>query len=235
MYLRDSKVLPVIQTWEPDQPYNERLYTSFAPHKHLFLYPLFEIDETDQGISYDYMENTIKKFNPFIDLFQGTGLSVFDRVCAVGMAALRSSLYNPVNWDYILYMEGDIVLSRHFDTYWNAIQVPENLGLLTFYTPGYEYESPNRNINSIIYQFPGQRFYGIQCVLFPRDIVEDIVKNESSLVNLYQGYNDIRWKEYLLAKGRDFWCTGRSMAQHIGLDRPHRAPSNPHTSSTFYD
>jgi hypothetical protein len=234
MYLKDLKTLPVIQTWEPDWPYLEELRKSYLPHKGIFTRPLLCIDEPIYGCSYDYLESTVKGFEPAdIRFFNEYDKPLFEHICNAGMDALKTAI-KIKDWDCILYMEGDIILSSKFDKVWEQIELPDNLGLLTFYTPGYEYESPYRFPNALVYKFPGQRFYGIQCVLFTRDVVEDMVRNEDTMIKTYPGYNDIRWKEFLLARGKDFWCTARSMVQHIAPTKPHKAPSNPHTSDTFY-
>ncbi len=234
MYLTECKVLPVIQTWEPDEPYTKELLRTYQPHKNLFLDPLISVDVTAKPMSEKYFLEVIQPFEPYVDVFSKPGVDLFIRVCSAGMSALRSALTYPKSWDLIMYMEGDIILSSHLSEVWKVIQLPENLGLLTLYTPGREYETKNKK-DYPIYEFPGARFYGIQCVLLPRNIVQDLVDNEHSLLTTFPGYNDIRWKEFLLASKKSFWCTHRSYAQHIAPNKAHKAPSNPHKSDTYYD
>jgi hypothetical protein len=231
MYM-PTKVLPVIQTFEPDMNYLVQLQESFKPLENILMKPLMVIDVPNTGISFEYTK-VLNRFNTSkFSLYEHKyDVDNFVNICDVAMRGLKDSLV----YDYggILYMEGDIVLSSRLAYIWGQIELDDKLGLLTFYLPGHEYESVYKDRNKVMYPFPGERFYGIQCVYFPRDIVEDLVQNEHELLATFPGYNDIRWKEFLLTRNRTFWCTSHSYAQHIGFDKPHKAPSNPHWSDEY--
>jgi hypothetical protein len=226
------RILPIIHTHPPDEPYLRQLLSRYPLVSEVFLRPIFQIDVLKDGISEDY-DRLLKSVSPQLischehDYSKGVAWNV----CNTGMEALRTAL--TIKADLYLFLEGDIVISRKICGLIKDIVIPDNLGLLTFYTPGDEYPSdtPNRYP---IYKFQGDRFYGLQCILLSKEVVRELSEHQNEL-DAIPGYNDMRWKEYLLQTGRDFYASHKSYAQHIGFDKTHKLPTPPHSSRAWVE
>jgi hypothetical protein len=78
------------------------------------------------------------------------------------------------------------------------------------------------------------RFYGNQCILFPRRVVQEMVDHwEEMMTNFLPGF-DIRWSRFLASRGYRLYCTDRSYVQHIGKDSALHARSAPQFFSRLF-
>jgi hypothetical protein len=224
------KILPIIQTYEPDKKYLRRLLSRHPFESKMFLKPVFQIDVLKEGLSPKYVA-LLKSAKPQLISYHQHDYSKSpgDNICDVGMDALEAAL--SIHADLYMFIEGDTIISNKINSFVRDLVIPKNMGLLTLYLPGNGYTSNRRGIYPI-YRFQGESFYGIQCVLFPRKIVQRLVADRRVL-NTIPGFNDMRWKVYLLKAKHDFYASHKSYAQHIGFDKNHKAPSPPHTTNEW--
>ena len=226
------KILPVIQTYEPDKPYLERLLSPYPFTDEIFLKPVFQIDVLKSGVSDDYVRLLQSVEPQAIDYHQHDySKAPGNNICDAGMDALTVAA--KAEADLYLFIEGDTLISNRINDFVRDLTIPSNMGLLTLYSPGNGYAN-SEGRHYPIYRFPGESFYGIQCAMFTAEVVDDLVKHREEL-NTIPGYNDIRWKEYLLRTKREFYASHKSYAQHMGSDKQHKAPSPSHTTNIWVE
>jgi hypothetical protein len=101
--------------------------------------------------------------------------------------------------------------------------VNPDAGLLTLYLPGNEYGS------TVI---DPHKFYGTQCVLFPRRPLQEIVTNWDEIKRRIPPGYDIRWSRFLGERGYKLYGTEHSYVQHLRtVSRLHGHSS--HVSNKF--
>jgi hypothetical protein len=108
--------------------------------------------------------------------------------------------------DRILFVEDDIVFSKRFNEKLRTLNLNPDTGLFTLYLPGNEYGS------TVI---DPRRFYGTQCVLFPRRPLQEIVANWDEIKRRIPPGYDIRWSRFLGERGYKLYGTERSYVQHL--------------------
>lgn len=226
------KILPVIQTYEPDKSYLQQLLAAYPFTNEVFLRPVFQIDVLQSGISGEYLE-LLNSVQPQVIAYHKHDYSNApgNNICDVGMDALTSAAR--ISADLYIFIEGDTLISSKINDFVRDLSIPDNMGLLTLYSPGNGYANEESR-HYPIYKFPGEWFYGIQCVMFTAEVVADLVAHRDEL-NTIPGYNDIRWKEYLLKTKREFYAAHKSYAQHIGSDKTHKAASPCHTTNIWVE
>ena len=134
-------------------------------------------------------------------------MSSYDSVQNGMGSILARALQETREGDAILFLEDDIVFSTRFLQTLQALDMPDDAGFISLFQPGTGYGS--RVID------PG-RFYGTQCVLFPRRAVQEMVDHWDLLINNFLPGYDIRWSRFLASRGYRLYCTDRAYVQHIG-------------------
>lgn len=154
---------------------------------------------------------------------QEAGLSAYDSVQEAVHFGFQRTLEESNARDLILFLEDDIVFSTGFLEKLHSIQMMPDTGFITLYSPGDEYGSLVIDPN---------RFYGTQCVLFPRKAVEDITINWGDIKSRIPPGYDIRWSRFLSERGYKLYGTDYSYVQHLqGASRLHGHSS--HISNRF--
>ena len=134
------------------------------------------------------------------------GMSVYDSVQEAASFAMEKALEESPQDTMILFMEDDIRFSKLFVEKLNSLDVAPDTGFVTFYLPGDEYGSIT---------IDPSRFYGTQCLVFPRHAVSEIVEHREYMRSaFYPGY-DIRWSRFLAERGYRLYATDRSYVQHL--------------------
>jgi hypothetical protein len=153
------------------------------------------------------------------------GLSSYDSVQAGIKTVLERALQETKEEDSILFLEDDVVFSSRFLQTLETLKMPHDAGFMSMYQPGAGYGSHIIDPN---------RFYGTQCILFPRHVVQEIVDHWDVLMkNFLPGY-DIRWSRFLATRGYRLYCTDRSYVQHIGKDSALHGRSAPQFFSRLF-
>jgi hypothetical protein len=75
------------------------------------------------------------------------------------------------------------------------------------------------------------RFYGTQCLLFPREVIGIILQNRQEMERRFSPNYDLRWGQYLGATGFKLYAAPRSYVQHMGVKS--RMGSGYHSSCNF--
>jgi GT2 family glycosyltransferase len=134
------------------------------------------------------------------------GMSLYDSVQDAADFALATALEETDLYCQCLFMEDDIEFSSHFLERLNAVRAGDGCGFVTFYLPGHGFGST---------EFDAGRFYGTQCVLFPRHSLELLVRDRFEMNTQFPPGYDIRWSRYLASKGYKLYATDRSYVQHV--------------------
>jgi hypothetical protein len=121
-------------------------------------------------------------------------------------------------------MEDDITFSSQFLRRLGQVNTTAGFGFLTFYLPGDGFGAQP--------EFDPNRFYGTQCVLFPRESIELLVRERDEMHSHFPPGYDIRWSRFLAAKGYALHATEHSYVQHLStLSRLHGEGT--HVSNRF--
>ncbi|HEV2801614.1 MAG TPA: hypothetical protein VGW12_14005 [Pyrinomonadaceae bacterium] len=151
------------------------------------------------------------------------GMSTYDSVQEAVHFAFQRVLEETREGDRILFLEDDIIFSKRFNEKLRTLSVNPDTGLLTLYLPGNEYGSTVIDPN---------RFYGTQCVLFPRRPLREIVANWEEIKRRIPPGYDIRWSRFLGERGYKLYGTEYSYVQHLQtVSRLHGHSS--HVSNKF--
>ena len=201
-------VLPVILTCETDLSLTRTFVTGFRNVQHVLQAPIVLIDQSKAPkLSGEYLSVVASTSPAAVYVHpRESGMSTYDSVQEAANLALELALGHAADGDYILFLEDDIAFSSRFaDRVVNTYLGPET-GFLTLYAPGNEYG---------FHVVEPSRFYGTQCLLFPRRAVEEIVSNtQYMMANFMPGY-DIRWSRFLAHKGYVLYATDFSYVQHL--------------------
>ncbi|MDQ1613879.1 MAG: hypothetical protein QOG00_3810 [Pyrinomonadaceae bacterium] len=134
------------------------------------------------------------------------GMSTYDSVQEAVHFAFQRVLEETREGDRILFIEDDIIFSKRFNEKLRTLRVNPDTGLLTLYLPGNEYGS------TVI---DPHKFYGTQCVLFPRRPLQEIVANWDEIKRRIPPGYDIRWSRFLGERGYKLYGTEHSYVQHL--------------------
>ncbi|MCA1564735.1 MAG: hypothetical protein LC803_03565 [Acidobacteria bacterium] len=153
------------------------------------------------------------------------GLSAYDSVQEAVNFAFRRVLEETREGDRVLFIEDDIIFSKRFNEKLRTLSIKPDTGLFTLYLPGNEYGS------TVI---DPHKFYGTQCVLFPRRPLQEIVANWDEIKRRIPPGYDIRWSRFLGERGYKLYGTEHSYVQHLQtVSRLHGEAS--HVSHKFRD
>ncbi|HEV2880959.1 MAG TPA: hypothetical protein VGX24_06750 [Pyrinomonadaceae bacterium] len=153
------------------------------------------------------------------------GLSTYDSVQEAVNFAFQRVLEETREGDRILFIEDDIIFSKRFNQKLRTLSINPDTGLFTLYLPGNEYGS------TVI---DPRKFYGTQCVLFPRRPLQEIVANWDEIKRRIPPGYDIRWSRFLGERGYKLYGTEHSYVQHLQtVSRLHGESS--HVSHKFRD
>jgi GT2 family glycosyltransferase len=134
------------------------------------------------------------------------GLSTYDSVQEAVHFAFQRVLEETREGDHVLFIEDDIIFSKRFNEKLRSLCINPDTGLLTLYLPGNEYGS------TVI---DPHKFYGTQCVLFPRRPLQEIVANWDEIKRRIPPGYDIRWSRFLGERGYKLYGTEHSYVQHL--------------------
>jgi GT2 family glycosyltransferase len=135
------------------------------------------------------------------------GQSVYDSVQDAARYALVCGLAETAAWQSLLFLEDDVIFSSRFLEALRGIRLQPETGFVTLYLPGHEYGAQIVDPN---------RFYGTQCVLFPRDSAELLTSRHDEMAARFPPGYDIRWSRFLAAEGKRLLATQQSYVQHMG-------------------
>ena len=205
----ESRVVPLILTCDRDAELTARFVESFNAVRPALARPVVVID-TSAGdkLSARYL-SLVAALDPravFVHPRE-PGESVYDSVQEAAGFALAKVLGETREGDLVLFLEDDVRFSVKFPERLRAVrELASDAGFLTFYLPGCGYGS------SVV---APEKFYGTQCVLFPRPRVEEIVSNWADIKQrLPPGY-DIRWSRFLAERGYRLYAAEASYVQHL--------------------
>jgi GT2 family glycosyltransferase len=134
------------------------------------------------------------------------GMSTYDSVQEAVHFAFQRVIEETREGDRILFIEDDIIFSKRFNEKLRSLRIDPDTGLFTLYLPGNEYGS------TVI---DPHKFYGTQCVLFPRRPLQEIVANWDEIKRRIPPGYDIRWSRFLGERGYKLYGTEHSYVQHL--------------------
>lgn len=221
----DSRIVPLILSCDRDVALTERFVASYRTVQAGLARPVIIIDTSaSPKLSPDYL-SLILSLDPRTVRVHGpeAGMSTYDSVQEAVHFALSAALEETSPGDLVLFVEDDVIFSRRFLDALRSIEIEPDTGFITLYRPGNEYSSGVVD--------PG-RFYGTQCVLFPRRPVEEIVDNWAGIKERIPPGYDIRWSRFLGERGYKLYSTDYSYVQHLqSTSRLHGEGS--HISNSF--
>jgi hypothetical protein len=220
-----ERVVPLILTCE--RPVTAEFFASFHTVRTGMLPAVIVIDlSTIDRLSPGYLELVCSADPVAVYIHaKDPGLSSYDSVQSGIKTVLESALQETKEEDSILFLEDDVVFSSRFLETLQALKMPHDAGFMSLYQPGAGYGSRIIDPN---------RFYGTQCILFPRPVVQEMADQwEVMMTNFLPGY-DIRWSRFLASRGYRLYCTDRSYVQHIGKDSALHARSAPQFFSRLF-
>ena len=221
----DSNIVPLILSCERDLSLTQRFVASYRSVQAGLAKPVVIVDiSASPKLSPEYL-SLILTLDPRTIRVHGPeqGMCAYDSVQEAVNFAMMAVLEETKPGDLVLFVEDDVVFSARFLAALRSIEVEPDTGFVTLYRPGNEYAA------SLI--DPG-RFYGTQCVLFPRRPVEEIVANWQDIKSRIPPGYDIRWSRFLGERGYKLYSTDCSYVQHLqSTSRLHGHGS--HTSNSF--
>jgi GT2 family glycosyltransferase len=205
--------VPVILSCDRNPDLTERFVSSYKTVSYALEQPIIVVDITASAkLSTRYLSLLESLAPRFVFVHSAVpGASMYDSIQDAADIALAVALQEP--GELFLFLEDDIEFSAGFADRLRRTELPEDTGFVTFYLPGDGFgDSP----------FDCNRFYGTQCVLFPRAAVELLVQRRHEMNSTYLPGYDIRWSRFLAANGRLLYATERSFVQHLpALSRLH--------------
>ena len=204
----EPNVVPLILSCDRDIELTRRFVESFHTVRHGLARPIIVIDlSAGPKLSAEYLSLLVSTEPHSVHAHaRECGKNFYDSVQdAVHFAFLRA-LDETKSDDLILFIEDDIIFSKYFLDELRKIRLTQATGLVTLYLPGNEYGST---------RVAAEKFYGTQCVLFPRKSLAEITENWDDIkARIPPGY-DIRWSRFLAERGYELRCTEFSCVQHL--------------------
>lgn len=212
---RMHKVVPVILTCARDQAVTERFAGSFRSVRGGLESPVVVVDMSASAkLSSGFLDSLVSLEPSLVAMHpRQSSMSFYESVQDAADFALATALEETDEDSYCLFLEDDIVFSSRFLERLGHAQSESGFGFLTFYLPGDGFGAR---------QIDPDRFYGTQCVLFPRNSLERLVRERSEMHAQFPPGYDIRWSRYLASKGYPLYATEHSYVQHLStLSRLH--------------
>lgn len=221
----ETRVVPVVLTCERDAGLTAQFVDSFRGVRAGLARPVVVIDTSGgEKLSARYL-SLVAALDPravFVHPRE-PGESFYDSVQEAAGFALAKALGETREGDLVLFLEDDIRFSPKFLARLRAAELAPDAGLLTFYLPGRGYGS---NV------IAPEKFYGTQCVLFPRERVREIVENWADIKRRIPPGYDIRWSRFLAERGYKLYAAEASYVQHLeSVSRLHGHPN--HVSQSY--
>jgi SAM-dependent methyltransferase len=223
--VRLEAITPVILTCARNIPLVERFVDSFVAHVGQALAgPVVVVDLTAScRLPGDYWP-LIGRVSPSA-VYMHTrpyGMSDKESINDAAFFSLACGMQEMGGREYLLFMEDDILFSSRLITYLTGLHLESDAGFHTLYLPGGEYGS------AVIEPY---RFYGTQCLLFPKHSVQLILDNREEMERRFSPNYDLRWAQYLGARGFKLYAAPQSYVQHMGAVS--RMGSGSHSSCNF--
>jgi GT2 family glycosyltransferase len=212
---RMHRVVPVILTCDRDHAVTSRFVDSFRSVRGGLESPVVVVDVSASAkLSPKFIE-MLQALEPKVIAIHPpqASMNFYESVQDAAHFALGTALEESDENSHCLFLEDDIVFSSRFPDRLAQVRLENGFGFLTFYLPGNGFGNE---------QIDPSRFYGTQCVLFPRNSVERLVREKNEMHAQFPPGYDIRWSRYLAAKGYPLYATERSYVQHLStLSRLH--------------
>ena len=221
----DRNIVPLILSCDRDLALVQQFVSSYKSVQTGLARPIVIIDiSSSTRLSAEYL-SLIAQLDPrSVHIHpRERDMGVYDSVQEAVDFAFNRAIEETVAGDLILFIEDDIVFSARFLQELLSMQIKPDTGFVSLYSPGHEYGGN---------EIDPDRFYGTQCVLFPRRSVQEIADNWIAIkTRIPPGY-DIRWSRFLGERGYKLYCTRRSYVQHLqSTSRLHNDSS--HVSNSF--
>jgi GT2 family glycosyltransferase len=221
----ERRVVPLILSCDRDAELTARFVESFRTVQAGLARPVVVVDTSAHDkLSANYL-SLVAALHPravFVHPRE-PGEDTYNSVQEAVNFAFAKALAETREDELILFIEDDISFSSGFLEQLRTVEIAADAGMLTFYLPGDGYGS------SVVE--PG-RFYGTQCVLFPRRAVAEIVEHWTEIKRRIPPGYDIRWSRFLGERGYKLYCTEQSYVQHLtSVSRLHGHHN--HTSNVF--
>jgi hypothetical protein len=207
--------VPVILTCDRNHTLTSRFVESFRSVSASIENPVVVIDTSASAKLSPEFLRMVQALDPGVVAIHPPqhAMNFYESVQDAADFALSTAIEHGDEDSYYLFLEDDIVFSSRFSDRLGQVRWENEFGFLTFYLPGDGFGGDRIDPN---------RFYGTQCVLFPRNSVEKVVSGKSEMHAAFPPGYDIRWSRYLAAKGYPLYATERSYVQHLStLSRLH--------------
>ena len=208
MSLESARVVPLILSCDRDTRLMEQFVESFRTVRADLAPPVVVIDTSHTpklSAGYLSLVAALEPMSVYVHAREA-GMSTYDSVQEAVHFAFQRVLEETREGDRVLFLEDDIVFSKRFSEKLRALRINPDAGLFTLYLPGNEYGS------TVI---DPHKFYGTQCVLFPRPPLQEIVANWDEIKRRIPPGYDIRWSRFLGERGYKLYGTEHSYVQHL--------------------
>lgn len=223
--IRLEDIQPAVMTCAASMPYVRDFAASYQKHIGSRLpSPAVVVDLTASNrLPSDYLSLLMELEPRALHVHpRVSNMSAKDSVNDAAFYVLACGLSEMQDRKYLLFVEDDVVFSSQLIDYLSTLELSERLGLLTLYSPGSGYGSE---------VIRADQYYGTQCLLFPRTVLQPILDNRSEMEHRFSPNYDLRWAQWLGLQGFEIRASAMSYAQHIG--RNSRIGCNFHESHTF--
>jgi GT2 family glycosyltransferase len=205
---RMRRVTPVILACDRNHEITARFVESFRTARNGLDRPVVVVDTSASAKLSTGFIGMLQSLEPKIVAIHPPqpSMNFYESVQDAADFALRTVLEESDDGCDCLFLEDDIVFSSRFPDRLAQVRPDNGLGFLTFYLPGNGFG---------IGPIDPNRFYGTQCVLFPRRSIERLVREKDEMHAQFPPGYDIRWSRYLASKGHTLYATERSYVQHL--------------------
>ncbi len=223
--VRREEITPVLLTCAQNLPFVEQFVTSYVEHVGRALPgPVIVIDLTMSLRLLGSYCDLLNRLGPVAVYVhpRPAGVSDYDSVQDAAFFALSCGLAEMGSREYLLFLEDDVIFSSEFVASLDQLKLDSDAGFYTFYQPGGGYGG------TVIEPY---RFYGTQCLLFRREVVELLLKSREAMERQFSPGYDHRWAQFLGSCQFRLYASPRSYVQHVGVAS--RIGSGYHSSCTF--
>jgi SAM-dependent methyltransferase len=223
--VQSDMVLPVIMTCARDVSLTRRFVESYTRQLGAALpSPVISVDLTAGArLPGDYV-SLLDRLGPAVVTVHSRVLELTERASIndAAFAVLASGMAEIGDREYLLFIEDDVLFSGQFLPFLSRLRLERDAGFYTLYQPFSGYGSA---------QIEPRRFFGTQCLLFPKNAVAEILKDRHSQKPEAALTYDLQWSRILASCGYKLYGALESYVQHIAA--PSRYGSGSHRSGTF--
>lgn len=208
MSLEEPRIVPLILSCDRNASLMEQFVASYRTVSGALAPPVVVIDTSHTPkLSGTYLSRVaaLKPAAVYVHAREA-GMNTYDSVQEAVHFAFQRVLEETRAGEQILFIEDDIIFSKRFNEKLRTLRINPDTGLLTLYLPGNEYGS------TVV---DPHKFYGTQCVLFPRQPLQEIVANWDEIKRRIPPGYDIRWSRFLGERGYKLYSTEHSYVQHL--------------------